>query len=107
CAPGCDDSGISLVEVLVAMMVFAIISLGVAYSLGTMMVQVRDARAREVASNLAAQEIDVARATANVANLFEVVRPVATVNGIPFTVHRTTRWITDAATGGACGIVGG
>ncbi|AMB57656.1 prepilin-type N-terminal cleavage/methylation domain-containing protein [Microterricola viridarii] len=102
-----SDAGISLVEVIVAMMVFAIISLGLAYSLGTMMTQVRDARAREVATNLAAQEIDVARATANLTTLLDVVRPVTTVNGVPFTVQRTTRWITDAAAGGACGIVGG
>lgn len=104
CSQRDNDAGISLVEVLVAMMIFAIISVGVAYSLGTMMTQVRDARAREVATNLAAQEIDVARATANLTTLLRFPPSTKTVNGVVYTVERVTEWVTGEASTGACGI---
>jgi prepilin-type N-terminal cleavage/methylation domain-containing protein len=98
------DSGLSLVEVLVAMMIFAMISIGVAFSLVTMMTQVRDTRAREVASNLASQEIDLARGGGDVFGLLDSAYPPVTVNGVNFQVQRTTRWVTDPSSDGACGV---
>src|SRR3954451_20043030 len=60
-----EDSGVSLIEVLVAMMIFAIISVGVAYSLLSAFTLTGDSRSRAVATNLAAQEVDLDRSTAD------------------------------------------
>jgi type II secretory pathway pseudopilin PulG len=98
------EQGISLVEVLIAMMIFAMIAVGVAYSLTSMMSQVRDTRAREVATNLAAQEIDLARATGAVMGLLDSSYSPTTVNGVTFQVQRTTHWVTDGLNSGACGV---
>ena len=54
-SPAERDAGLSLVEVIVAMMVFTIISIGVAYTITNSLVLTRDSRARAVATNLAAQ----------------------------------------------------
>ncbi|WP_285115716.1 prepilin-type N-terminal cleavage/methylation domain-containing protein [Leifsonia sp. fls2-241-R2A-40a] len=60
-----SESGVSLIEVLVAMMIFAIISVGVAYSLLSAFTLTGDSRARAVATNLAAQEVDLDRSAAD------------------------------------------
>ncbi|NUU06981.1 prepilin-type N-terminal cleavage/methylation domain-containing protein [Leifsonia sp. C5G2] len=57
------ESGVSLIEVIVAMMIFAIISVGVAYSLLSAFTITGDSRARAVATNLAAQEVDLDRSS--------------------------------------------
>jgi type II secretory pathway pseudopilin PulG len=100
------DEGITLIEVLVAMMVFAIIAVGVAYGLITALYLGNDARSRETATNLAAQEIDLARATSDV---FAVVDNDKTVvqNGTTFRLQRVTSWITTTNPDGICGSGGG
>ncbi|MES1169545.1 MAG: type II secretion system protein, partial [Leifsonia sp.] len=60
------ESGFTLIEVLIAMMVFGIISVLVAYSLTLSMTLTRSSRGSEVAANLAAQQIDTARSAKDV-----------------------------------------
>ncbi|MCH3110243.1 prepilin-type N-terminal cleavage/methylation domain-containing protein, partial [Listeria monocytogenes] len=50
-----SESGVSMIEVIVAMMIFAIISVGVSYSLLSAFTITNDSRSRAVATNLAAQ----------------------------------------------------
>lgn len=59
------ESGVSLIEVIVAMMIFAMISVGVAYSLLSAFTVTGDSRSRAVATNLAAQEVDLDRSAAD------------------------------------------
>ncbi|MBH0116444.1 prepilin-type N-terminal cleavage/methylation domain-containing protein [Salinibacterium sp. NG253] len=101
-----SDSGLSLLEVLVAMMIFAIVSLGVLQSLATVLAITRDNRARVVASNLAAQEVDLARDAGDVFTLFDETY-TKTLNGDVFTVTRSTAWVPSSNADATCGSGGG
>ncbi|GAB3121837.1 prepilin-type N-terminal cleavage/methylation domain-containing protein [Glaciibacter psychrotolerans] len=101
------EAGLSLVEVIVAMMVFAILSIGVIFSLMTMLTQTVDSRAREVAANLAAQEIDSARSASDLFALLDADLAPVTVNGQTFAVHRSTQWVSDPTQDVACGAAKG
>ena len=99
---GDRQAGLTLVEVIVAMMVFAIISVGVAFSITNALVLTRESRARAIASNLAAQDIDLVRATTNVFKV-DKATSVKTVSGITFTVTRTVDWVDSTASVTDCG----
>ena len=96
------DAGLSLVEVIVAMMVFAVVSVGVAYSITNALVITRENRARAIATNLAAQDVDLLR---SVENVFDVTSKTWTtqVGGFSFTVARTAEWTDATTTSTACG----
>jgi len=96
------DSGMTLIEVVVAMMIFTIISTGVLYTMMSLLTVTRDSRARQVATNLAAQEIDLARDAKDIFKLGD--RPSTVVlNGDTFHVLRTSDWVTNEASTEACG----
>ena len=96
------EGGFSLVEVLIAMMVFAILSIGVAYSLLSVLAMTKEGRAREMATNLAAQEIDLDRSAKDVFTLGDSTRTVSNALG-SFIVKRTTQWVSGAGEGNGCG----
>jgi prepilin-type N-terminal cleavage/methylation domain-containing protein len=99
------DQGFTLIEVLVAMVVFGILSVLVAYLLTTAMTLTRSNRASEVAANLAAQAIDQARSATNV---FSVVSGVTTttVDGTTYTITKSAGWLTNTGTASDCGTSG-
>ncbi len=97
-----DDRGMSLPEVLVAMVIFAIISSGLLYTMLSVLALGRDSRAREVALNLAAEEIDISRGFADVFALQDATRSLD-LNGDTFTIDRTTRWVSDPEIDLQCG----
>lgn len=101
-----DEEGVSLVEVLVAMMVFSIIAVGVSASLITVLRMTEDTRSRLVASNLATSELDLARA---MEDPFDVVNGARTVpvSGKNYVVTRTTSWVTTSGADVGCGSGGG
>jgi hypothetical protein len=66
----------------------------------------RDSRARQVAANLAAEEIDLARDTEDLFALLDADRDV-TLNGDVFHVHRATQWVSDPGLEFSCGAGGG
>ncbi|WP_341952899.1 prepilin-type N-terminal cleavage/methylation domain-containing protein [Salinibacterium sp. TMP30] len=101
-----SDAGLSLLEVLVAMMIFAVVSLGVLQTLTTVLSVTRDNRARVVAANLASQEIDLARDAGDVFTLGDSTY-TKTLNGDVFTVTRSTAWIDSTNTAASCGTGGG
>lgn len=92
-----DDAGFTLVEVIVAMAVFAVIATGFLYVMTAGLVQTRDTRARVVAANLAAEEIDIVRSIDSVVNVDNRTRTV-TLNGDTFRIDRSWGWAT--STGG-------
>ena len=66
----------------------------------------RDSRNREIAANLAAQEIDLARDAANIFSLLDGSRNIV-LNGETFTVTRTTGWVSNPNSAEPCGQGGG
>ncbi|GAA1941577.1 type IV pilus modification PilV family protein [Agromyces allii] len=101
-----DEAGLGLVEVLVAMLVFAIVAVSVAYSLTFTLSNTRDAKARQIALNLASQEIDEVRA---VGNPFKVhsETTVVTQDGETYTIQRSVAWVTSTGSDLSCNVSGG
>ena len=95
-----SDDGFTLIEVIVAMFIFAIISLGVASALITTMRVTNDSVARQTASSLAASLIDQARTTTDLTTLNSSATPTnVTVGGRTYHVSTTVLW--GSATGGS------
>ncbi len=97
------DEGFSLVEVLVAMFVFALVSAGLLHTLTMSLATTRDSRARIVAANLAASEIDLAREETDLFSLVPVTRGPQTVGTDVFHVTRQTGWVSDPSSDFDCG----
>lgn len=96
------DRGMTLVEVMVAMFVFAIIATAVLGSLMQVLSTTRQSRAQHVAANLAASEIELAHDTANLFTFLDASRTV-TVDGTAYTIARTTAWVSASESEAACG----
>lgn len=102
-----DERGLTLIELSIAVLVFALFASGVALTLGNSLDLSRNNRNRSVAANLAAAEMD------NVRSLeFDTLTPgrvttTKTVDSIAYTIHRDSEWIAKSATAGACDSPGG
>lgn len=96
------DDGFSLIEVVVAMLVFATLAVGIAFSLLSVLAMTKEGRARAIATNLAAQEIDLDRSASDVFTLGDVTRTLTNASGT-FRVNRTTQWVSGAGGGTGCG----
>lgn len=101
-----SERGLSLIEVIIAMMVFAMIATGIGYTMLASLSLTKDSSARQQAANLAAQEIDLTRSIDNLFNLLDKVT-TTTINGRTFTITRTSRWVSDPDVDQRCGIGGG
>ena len=99
--PQRDDAGLTLIEVMVALLVFAVVATGIVASMGTITRMTADNRARVTAENLAAQEVDLVRA---ISDPFTVVSKttVTPVDGRSYTIKRSVSWISAAGTDLAC-----
>lgn len=104
--PQAPEDGFTIIEVMVAMMVFAVIALGIAYSLTTTLVTTRDSRARAVAANLAAQQIDNARSFQNVFKV-DSGTSTQTVDGTVYTIKQSVNWVSSTGSASLCGTAGG
>lgn len=100
-APGADR-GVSIIEVMVAMTVFALIAMGVAAGIVSTMYLTQDNRSREAALNLASQEIDEARSTKDVFTLDDETSS-QNVGGEDYAITRTTNWINSDGSDQTCG----
>ncbi len=105
-----DDGGLTLIEVMVALLIFAIVAVGVAFSLTNVLVLTKDGRSRIVAANLAASMIDSSRSVENIFSVLDI--PSATndgksvINGVTYYVKRSTAWITSTDADSQCGAAG-
>ena len=102
-----NDAGLTLIEVVVALMLLGIVAVGVGYSLASILKLTQDARSREVAIGLAAEVIDDSRSIENVFDVGVTTFPVRVVGGDTFTMVRTTQWVTSANVDAQCGAAGG
>jgi len=96
------DSGFTLIEVIVAVAVFAVISTGVIASTITISRMSADNRARIVATNLAAQATDGARLVADPFSIGNATS-TQTVGGRTYTIVRTAAWVDSTGTDATCG----
>ncbi|MFP4311939.1 MAG: InlB B-repeat-containing protein, partial [Nitriliruptoraceae bacterium] len=101
-APQNDQAGVTLVELMVALSILAVIFTGVAAGLIQATALAREARLRAVATSLAAEELDLIRSRDfDLLAAETVTRDVDAANGT-FSVARTSRWITDDSSTDAC-----
>lgn len=90
-----SDEGLSLIEVLIALLIFTVIILGAIASTTLVLRMTADNRGRLEAANLAQQYIDVARVDGqnDLNALSNKTYPTITVDSVAFTVTRTVSWI--------------
>lgn len=96
------EEGFSVIEVMVAMTVFAMIAAGVAAGIVSTMYLTQDNRSREAALQLANQALDAARSTKDVFTLDDDTSP-AHVGDQDYTVRQTTNWINSDGSDNSCG----
>lgn len=101
------EDGFSLVEVVVAMMVFALLMVGMSYSLVTMQLLAKDSTLRQTAIGIAKSELDRLNANANPLDLTSTSTDVAGTNGVTYSLQRTVQWVPASGTIAACGTGGG
>lgn len=97
------DEGLSIVEVMVAMVVFAIIAVGIAGGITSSLVLSGVSKSRVAATNLAQQAIDTARTTKDVFSLRNATNAPVSVGGVAYTVSRTANWISATGEDVTCG----
>ncbi len=97
-----DDAGFTIVEVIVSMVIFALIAVGVSYSTATSMRLTSDTRSREVATNLAASEIDSVLAL-DAFEVFTADPRDVTVGSTVYTIDRFAGWVSASGTTSGCG----
>jgi|CXWL01.1.fsa_nt_gi prepilin-type N-terminal cleavage/methylation domain-containing protein len=98
--PAGNERGLSLLELVVAISVLAIVLFGVAATIDTGLGLTRNNKNRSVAANLASQEMDLIRSS----DFVSLVAGSSTqsVNGVPYTVNRELTWVPRDATNGPC-----
>jgi Tfp pilus assembly protein PilV len=99
--PADRDAGLSIVEVVVALLVFAVITVGSVVAVGLTLSITNDNRSREVATNLASEAVDVAR---GVPDVIQVASGTTTedVGGITYTVTQSAAWQTTTGVDATC-----
>jgi prepilin-type N-terminal cleavage/methylation domain-containing protein len=108
------EAGFSIIEVMVAMMVFAVMSVGIAYGIANTLQLTQTSRGRESAVALASQDIDSLRQTAaaSTAGIFNVVSKsgesnTKTLGDVTYQIDRSVRWVQSDGASGACGTSNG
>lgn len=94
------EQGLTLLELVVAISVFALISGGIAATIDSGLTLTRNNRQRSVAANLASQEMDTVRSTSFTALVARTV--TQDVDGTNFTINRSLTWVSRSATNGPC-----
>src|SRR5690606_7193678 len=87
-----DDTGLSIVEVIAAVVVFMIISVGLAQGLVTSIRLAGDQKHRITALSLAASDIDTVRGETSAFNIDSDQYDVD-VDGTDYTVTRAVEWV--------------
>ena len=101
------DEGISIIEVLAATMIFLMLSVGVAQATVTAIRLAGDQRHRVTALSLAASEIDLVRSISDPFDVLDRTPPlVRTIDGLDYTIHRSTSWVSGTGLDIPCGAGG-
>jgi prepilin-type N-terminal cleavage/methylation domain-containing protein len=97
-----DERGLTLIELVIAVSVFAILAGGLALTIEGGLSLARNNRNRSIAANLASQEMDAARQEPFTSLPLGLVDRSESVDGVPYTVRRETEWVENASTTGPC-----
>jgi prepilin-type N-terminal cleavage/methylation domain-containing protein len=98
-----SDEGFTLVEVVVALVLFSVVTLGAIAAVGTITGMTADNRNREVAANLAQQAIDSSRVDARTDIMGMADQTTyPQVDGTTYTVSRTVSWLTTQSVDSKC-----
>ncbi len=103
---GAGESGLTLIELMVAITIFAIAITGIAAMANSGLNLARNNRNRSIAANLASEQVDAFRA----ASFEDVVADVGqtteteTVNDVDFEVVRQLSWVDQESESGACDV---
>lgn len=101
------QAGLTLLELVVAVSVFALAVGGLVMTIDSGLGLARNNRHRSIAANLVAAELDgVRRIPFTQVTMGQVTR-TETVDGVPYTVVRDATWATNASTAGPCESGGG
>lgn len=100
-----DDAGFTLIEVMIAAVIFVILSTSAMLALGQLLRAGSTAEARVVATSLATRQIETARSVS--ANSITNSTSTVTRGGRTYTVTQTAALDTAAGTGSACEGVSG
>jgi prepilin-type N-terminal cleavage/methylation domain-containing protein len=106
-ARGVDESGFTMVELVMAMLIFGLVITGLTAMMSTSLNLTRGNRDRSVGANLASQEMDIIRTTDFAALAIGVTTSTEAVAGITYTITRTTKWVTQSGVSGTCGATAG
>ena len=98
-----SESGLTLIEVIVALMVMGIVAVGVAYSLANILTISNDARSRVVAANIASEYIDNARSVENVFTVIDQHSITRNVAGRDYYIRLETGWVNSTDANAQCG----
>ena len=105
-----DEAGFTMVEMVIAIFIFAMVITGVGVGMSSALNLTRQNRNRSIAANLAAQQMDTIRSTDfdTLDQMTQLVQPVTltptpTVEGVPYTITQDTAWVRKNATGAAAG----
>lgn len=101
-----DDSGMGIVEVITAFMIFAIIMIGMGMSMTSMTRLTAETTNRETAANLAAGEIDRIQSQKDAFKVFDKT-DTRTIDGVKYTIKTSVGWIPTSGGSGNCGTGGG
>jgi hypothetical protein len=99
------EAGLSLLELVVAMSVFALVVMAVSATIDSGLTLTRNNRERSVAANLASQEMDTVRSSSFTTLTARTVTQV--VDGSTYTTTRELTWVPKSATNGPCDGVNG
>lgn len=91
-----SDRGLTLIEVVVAMFIFGMVAVGIAYSMALTLTVTSDSRGRQTASNLAASAVDSIRAITNFSSVGPSTSTV-TVDNRNYYVNVTTTLVGSTA----------
>jgi prepilin-type N-terminal cleavage/methylation domain-containing protein len=100
--PRPDEDGMTLIEMVVAITLLAILMLGLGASLGAGLRLIRTDRQRVVAANLATQQMERLRSLPFSSIPLGRTEVTETVDGVPYAVRQDVEWQDQGSDNGAC-----
>src|SRR4249920_4160789 len=103
-----DEAGFTMVEMMMAIFIFAIVVTGLAVGMASSLNLTRENRNRSIAANLGSQQMDTIRSMdfADLDNVTQQTQPTtstSSVDGVPYTMSQYTRWVYKSETGATAG----